>query len=486
MKTSDKTVLIDVHVPFATRYFLRTDILKTLKKGIKQIVILSPNTNETYFRKEFEDAGVDLEETNLKVVRDYQSKHAGQRWLRQVRLYALSDSASIAFQYAKYRGELRSHGIIGAIIASVTRPLIWILRRCSFARRCLIAIESAIYSGDFHYALLDKWKPDLVVTSSLGYFTPDAYLMRQARKRGIKVLTVILSWDNTTTKGIAGAFADRAIAWTEVMKEELGRYHDMPPKKVTVGGIAHYDNYAEPAFPLSRDRLYARLGIAQDRGIIMFGTGMPVMFHDLNLEVINWLADMCERDKFIKPMQAVVRLHPNYWMTKPAQQGNRELADQLEETCRKSSHITINLPDFLFCEDTKPYDLSIMDQRMLAALLKHSSVVLSEFSTLMLESSLFDTPSINVAFDRPNKQLLVSQQEIQNFLHLKRIIATGGSPVAHRPEQLLDMINDYLADPALDSGARKTIIANECGPNAGNAGASIAEQIIEFLTENKT
>ena len=45
-----------------------------------------------------------------------------------------------------------------------------------------------------------------------------------------------MNWDNTTTKGMSGCKPDRAIAWNNIMKEELINHHDLNEKHF-VGGF---------------------------------------------------------------------------------------------------------------------------------------------------------------------------------------------------------------------------------------------------------
>jgi hypothetical protein len=80
----------------------------------------------------------------------------------------------------------------------------------------------------------------------LGYFRHDDYLMREARSHGVRVVSIILSWDNTTSWGMAGAFPDYIIAQTDQMKQELIELHDLDPSQIFVEGIAYFDHYYRP------------------------------------------------------------------------------------------------------------------------------------------------------------------------------------------------------------------------------------------------
>lgn len=479
-----KTVLIEVHTSFAARYLLRTDIFRKLREAGINLVILSPYANEPYFQEEFNAPNIHHEKIASTEIGKFMSDHAGLRWMRQVRIYALGKSKSVDFQFKKYISENVLQGVPGMIIMAVTVPLVYCLRVSSGLRKAFIAIESYLYSGEFYNEMLNKWKPDLVITPSLGYFNANMFLIRQARKMGISVMAVILSWDNTSTKGIAGAFADHIVAWTDIMKEELETWHDIPANRIFVGGIAHYDRYFDKDYIMTRSQLANMLHIPETANIVLFGVGMPVMFHDLNKEVIDVLGRAADNKEFNSDVHIVVRLHPNYWMASKAQQDNAALAKEIEDLCGNYKTVIINRPvTRTFENPSVPYDLYEEDQVNLASLLKHSVCVVSEFSTLMLEASIFDVPSVNAAFDRPNERLGISQTEVKEFAHLKRIMDTGGSPIAETPEELIDMINNYIQRPETDRSGRKLILSNECGPNRGSAGENIANHILEILAK---
>ena len=76
-----QTILIAVNQGFASRYLLRTDIFRVLRASGAKLVVLSPNGDEEYFKKEFEDDNVIVERMNIEAYKAY-DKNRLQRFLR--------------------------------------------------------------------------------------------------------------------------------------------------------------------------------------------------------------------------------------------------------------------------------------------------------------------------------------------------------------------------------------------------------------------
>ena len=52
-------------------------------------------------------------------------------------------------------------------------------------------------------------------------------------------------------------------------------------------------------------------------------------------------------------------------------------------------------------------------------------------------------------------------------------------------DELIDLINMYLANPEIDREGRRKIVEQECGPNHGDAGEKIAHRIMGIINNRK-
>jgi len=66
--------------------------------------------------------------------------------------------------------------------------------------------------------------------------------------------------------------------------------------------------------------------------------------------------------------------------------------------------------------------------------------------------------------------------------HLRFRLAEAGR-VADNPEQVMEYVNFYLANPLADSEKRKKFILEECTFTDGSAGRRAGEVILSFIKE---
>lgn len=275
-----RTILLAVNQGFAIRYFLQTDIFKTLVESGNKIVLLVPNPQDGFYDNYRQHKNVIMEHYRERECKEYISKSRTEVFLKSLRLFVANanyDLRTIDDLYEAYKKDNRKKFSSGKwkIFFLFFNALQRLCRKSCWMRKSVLWIEHAFFSPSIHAELFRKHNPDVLVVSSLGTFDYDQFLMREARKRGVKVISVILSWDNTTTRGMPGAIPDRVVAWTEIMKKELLTIQDIPPKKVVVGGVAHYDHYYRQETFLSWERLCEIVGMDPNKKIIFFVTKSP-------------------------------------------------------------------------------------------------------------------------------------------------------------------------------------------------------------------
>ncbi len=469
-------IAIAVHQGFAIRLLLRTDIFRTLKAAAEKVVILAPNAEEPYFTQEFADDTVVLEQLDYDAYERYRRGSGIQLALELLRLFVLSNRGNLsAIRRRELRERPKVHGLLQWIRWWTIRPLVHLLRRSAVLRRGLMALESRWFAPETHRQVFETHRPDLLIVSSLGYWTHDAYLIREARRHGVPVAAVVLSWDNPSTKGMGGAHPDYAVAWTESMRQELECYHDFPRNRIFVGGIPHFDPHARQDPTPDSDDVLNRLGCVNDRRVLYFATASPTVYHGLNCEVIHALGAAITDGRLEKPSQLIVRIHPLY-LGRRNKRGDGSQTEELRALVAKYSHVLLDVPASK--SDRIGFDLPEDDSKRLRALLRRADVVITPFSTLMLEAALFDVPVITTGFETFNPALQDTNRAPERFPHLRRVLATGGTRQAHSAGELVEHVNAYLLSRALDSEGRRRLREQECGPNQGRAGEAIGEFLL--------
>ncbi|MFH1385237.1 MAG: hypothetical protein ABIH47_09815 [Candidatus Omnitrophota bacterium] len=466
-----KTIFIATHQGFTTRYLLQTDILARLKEYGHRIVIISPNSNDENFRNDYVSENVFIEQFNYKKIYTIRDTFLYQ-FFTQTRRFIFPDGLDIATLRDKekaVRYNLNKKPIKQRIVLLTTLWLAALCRKYRLLRVLFLQIERLLFSKKFHQKIFDYYKPDMLILADVGTIDISNFIMREAKAHNVPVVSIVLSWDNLTAKGIGGVKPDYAVAWNSNMKDELMRYHEVPSERIFVGGIPHFDLYFKPCFPISETEFRNMFGLVEGKKILFYGTASPSSFRE-NVRILRLLIEGIRDGRVLEPVQVIVRPHPVYYIR--STETIKEEATAIEALCEQNRDIIrLNKPQVrqrkIGCE------MPIADQKILGAILKHSNVFLNQFSTLMLEAAIFDLPIINIGFDN-FRNIEMKSTELQFRTHLSRVLDTGFARMAESEAQLFELINLYLRDSSCDREKRKVIRENEGGSHKGSAGNAIA------------
>lgn len=469
-------VLLGLEHGFEARYLLRTHVLSTLASGAR-LILLVPNADEEYMRREFESPDVAVEALDLAALERFTATSRMHRLCTEIRSVTLGGNSGIETVDDKLRFLLDRQPVLRRL---ATRRLVSLLRRSRAVRRRLVAWECRRLVVDAHRHVFERYRPDLVVVPGPGFMLADTYLLREARRRGVRTVAVVASWDNTTSRGLAGAVADRYVAWTETMRRELEDNHDVPRDRIFVAGIAHFDVYHRES-SWSREKLFEHLGLRHDRRLILFGASSLEGFP--NVDVVEILHDAIRHNRLVEPSQVVVRVHPIALRGRGrgVEKLERELT-LLRQIGSENEHVHINVP--VVRSTRLRVDLAPEETDLLTALMRHSDVVVNVFSTLNLEAALCDRPIVNVGFNgfaELVKNPYLSATKARDRTHNRRILAYGATRVAERPDDLIDFVNQYLREPGLDAPGRQRLIETECGPLDGESGRRIGAHLLRLV-----
>ncbi|MDP1718818.1 MAG: CDP-glycerol glycerophosphotransferase family protein, partial [bacterium] len=119
------------------------------------------------------------------------------------------------------------------------------------------------------------------------------------------------------------------------------------------------------------------------------------------------------------------------------------------------------------------WDMNENDFRSLADTISSSDVVVGYPSTMMIDVAIFDKPVINIAYERrPHpKNFILWAYRVD---HYQSVLKTGAVRLAKNDDELIDQVNTYLADPALDRESRRRLVLEQCGLQDGMAGKRAA------------
>ena len=473
-----KTIVLVISQGFSSRFILRSAIFSKLKGSGHKVVILSPSSNEEYFTKEFSGENVFHEYYDTDRYRDKNSKLSLVFTL--CRLYCFKSKFSNNFtNYWRwhYFSQREKLPLLKKVYDIFLKLSIYSLGKSAFLRRLSIDVETRL-TPRAHQNVFDKYNPDMLVTTSLGMLPFDRFIMQEASRNNIEIVSMILSWDNTTTKGIAGAKADKVVAWTDTMKDELINYHDVNPDNIFVGGVVQYDEYFKETNLYSKHVLFEKLDIDLNKKTIFYCLESPTAYK-WNPAVIDLLGRQIDSGVIEQDTQVVIRPHPIYYRVENGVFVYEKDINELKELEKKYPFIVFDHPDVH--SGKMSYDMPTSQTLKLGSLLKHSDLVICFYSSINIEASIMDTPIINVGIHHKRN---LPNEVMANHAHNKRVLATGGVKSVVDESSFIKEINKYLGDRSLDSELRKKIVDQETGPNRGKAAEAIGEHLISLLEAN--
>ena len=476
-------IVLAVHHRFSIRYLLQTEIFATLRASGAALVVLSVS-DARHFRDEFAAPDVTFEQIPAEVGNQARGCGRLQRALRFIRAYTHARpvrTTDHTLDIALKDAALTRPSLHTRVNLLLLRGAIALARRSRWLRHGIVALESRLYGAEEYVAFMLRHRPDLVVATSLGTFDFDQYVLRAAWRLGIRTASVILSWDNTTTRGYPAVRVDHAIAWSAVMKWELAALNDVAADTVSVEGVAHFDSYFRPDPGYDRAAFIADLGLDPAKRTILLATKSPNCYAQ-NPNIAQILAEAIEAGALPADCQVLIRVHPLHYRFR----NGRFLYEDVLGVYRAlaARHVCIKLNEPGIRSRTVNYDMADGEIRFLGRLLRSTDVLVNLFSTMNIEAAIFDVPMVNVCFDdlpplypctRGHRFDIRIDYESD---HNQRIVASGGTRIAVTPAELVEHVRAYLENPALDSAGRQRIVEQEVGPNRGSAGTAVGNRIL--------
>lgn len=358
------------------------------------------------------------------------------------------------------------------------RRLLWPahqrLGRSARLRRAWYEAENRLLPDPYHAAGLQRLDPDIVVTATAGVLVSDIRMIRRARAAGVPSVTFTQGWDNLTSKTIVGAKPDALIVWNESMAEEAVTLHGFSPDQITVTGPPHFDPYFQRTGWIDRAEHLRSLGLDPDKQIVLYATSPRRYFTD-SIRVTELLIQANEAGRFGEDVQLAIRLHPQVVEGRDA--------DDLGAWERFRSRVYLDVPRGAtgLAADYTPDGI-----RHISQLLDASAVTINVASSITIDAAIFDTPVVNLRFDaEPGRPYLKSVRRQYDTDHYKQVLRTGAVRLADSPEQLIDEVRRYLADPSHERTQRANLVRELCYRTDGRAGARVAEAIVAIAERRR-
>jgi hypothetical protein len=200
-----------------------------------------------------------------------------------------------------------------------------------------------------------------------------------------------------------------------------------------------------------------------------------------NYPNIEALAKLVSSDSLAEPSQLLVRLHPSHFQDKPkifAEE--RQRVFDLE---KKYPNVHVVQPIALG-GSLGYYGGEDMDEK--SSMMAYSDVLVTVYSTMLVETAVHDTPMIAAVIDVPGgwnkrKKFSLSLKEIGDWPTHQRFREAKAGRVANDENELRDTLNLYLKDKSVDSEKRLRFVEREISFTDASAGRRTAEFILKIV-----
>lgn len=462
-----RTIFLSVASGHNVADLLRSDVWRTLLAARDlRIVVLSPFSADPRFVAEFSHPRVAFELLSVhrpgrleRVIESILS----ERFLLDTGLRAVRLQRDRARLLGPYPG----------------RPLLatakGVVSRLPVSRRTWFRLAQAATDSRRVETWFEQYRPDLVVTSTAGFFHAEAPVVYAARRRRVPVMAVDLVWDNLSSKYRTIRPVDFLTAWNQDMREEAVRYHGLLPERVPVCGAVQFDWYFANGGLPARPAFLVGIGADPARRLVTLATA-PLTVYPSTERIVERLARAVEGAELGAPAQLLVRVHPR-----------DEVARY--ERWRRPPLVLVEKPvaRIAAAAGTPVFDAfapTEANRRHLAATLAHSDVLVNFASTTTIEACIFDTPVVSVGFDDvPGLPLPLSVRRYYTFEHYRPVVELGAVRIAASLDDLVGEVRRYLADPTRDRAARRALVDRLCAFTDGRSGVRVGEAILRVLDE---
>ena len=452
-----KTVFFLLDHGLAHAYFFETDLARTLAERGLRMVFLVPENMQSLLQEKYPGKNIYFESMREKEIVQYRQRHVEglQELYEYVRRVGMSAKGPLSYvETVKRRKEFEARGRRKMQLI-LLRPLIGLMRRARWARKAYRGLLQPLFSPSLYADLFERYQPNLVVSNMAGW-RMDQYLLREANRRRVKTAVVIVGWDNPSSQGLPGATIDHVNVWSEIQKRELMDCSDWPADSIHIGGMPLFDSYINRKWVMTRDDYFRLHNLDLQKKLIAFAaTGLNF---SPNSHMIEMLAELVGRQQLDIPAQLLVRLHPNHFKNVPRYQ--RE-AKAIYEIARRYPDVHIIEPREM------PGDLERYageDYPEKASMLAYCDVVVTLYSTMVVEEAIHDKPIINACIATPDgygQDFWVPIHEVPAFPTSRRVNATGAGRLVQTKDELRETLKAYLADPTLDSDNRQAFLQQE-------------------------
>jgi len=442
-----KTILLPIWLGQVTRNFFRTDVYHSLiERADVRFVVVTQDEKALDYKREFVHPR--LEFIGIKEI----GKTRKEAFFSKLALNLLDVETTAIFQRRLYKTEQ------SLVKYSIRKFITKCIGNIPYFKRAFRYADYRLNSDDTLKELFDQASPDLVYLPNI-FGLLDVKFYKEAKKRGVRTVGLVNSWDNTTSRGLMRAAPDSLIAHNERIKYEASSFHEVHGESIHVVGMPHFDYYLTSR-PSPKDTFYARLGITDlNKRIILFSP-LGIKEDDIGERTIKAFIHAVKNKELPDDLILLVRYSPNQISF-----FKKEFLDE---------NVVYDLPGFHYEGKTpNDWEFYLDDMQHLYDTLFYSSVLVNYGSTLSIDIAAFDKPIIVIDYDK--------NAWWRNFNHHTLLRSYDAARYVSDEKELKDRINAYLLNSDVDSEGRKRLLNDQCWKFDGKSGQRLGDLIFQIL-----
>lgn len=352
-----------------------------------------------------------------------------------VRIYALAyrkKSSTFAIKIKSYRNSSLYHRLLYYLYYIVTLPGIFFL---------LKKVIHAIFFSSYEEIkdvkkIIEEQKPELVIYPLILINHLGIELIRLSHIYNYKTLFVTNSWDNLSSKSVFITLPDYLGVFGPQALVDAVSIHNMPFDRVFQLGCARYAGY----FPLSQ-KTVPPFGF---KYVVFAGASLAID----EISLLKELDKIIEEKKY--DIKIVYRPHPHRFERKcddlfrPEEYLHTIIDPQIAEVYFREKQGNVHIT----------HNQNYPDLDYYPSLLGHALFLISPLSSLILESALFNTPSLILAHDDKVHDLPPSL--IKQFQHFEGATNVPGWFFGNTKPQILTLFCKLFERLAYDDREHKT------------------------------
>jgi len=444
-----KTIFITSFYQYISRNILKTPILDGLL-GVPdlRIVIIVPKDKKNFFEEEFKGRKIIIESVDI-------SRSANgflSLFLTRV------SRGMLGVRYKEVARGFKVNKFRDGLIRTLFYLPLRILGKFYLMHDLMRWFNLKLLKNKAHNDLFDKYSPDIVFSTDV-YNENDVLMATEAKRRKIKIISMIRSWDNVQMYGVIRVIPDELLLWGDFVKDEVLKFNKIDPSILEIVGVPHYDRYLKGS-TMSREEFFNSIGADISKKLIFFTPvgDMYLKKNDVDGLVLSILSEL--------DANILVRMPPadnvSWGNSKPA---SNIFFYQPGRAGKKLGRNEIDRED---------------DDHLINSIY-FSDVVISGPSTIMLDALMINKPVVLFGFESQKKVYKDSILSLYDSHHLQAVIKNCGAYLAKNIGDFRSKISEYIQDPKKDQEIRDKVVNYICFKKDGRSSQRVFEIINKYI-----